>query len=149
MIGLRSDDQINRRLGYRIQLREASWPRETALGAPFAFEATWANAGVAPCYPGGYMALTLKDEKGGIVSVLADDSFDMRSLQVAAAGKAPVATHQSEFRVGVIAPTTKPGVYDVHVSVGKRDGTPVIALPLKDDDGHRRYKLGKIELAAP
>ncbi len=141
-------DRINLRLGYRLQLREISWPEKVKIGDWFKVSSNWANAGVAPCYPGGYMTLTLKDEKGGIVSVLADDSFDMRSLQVAAAGKAPVKTHQSKFRVGVIAPTTKPGAYDVYVSVGKRDGTPAIALPLKDDDGHRRYKLGKIELVA-
>ena len=39
------------------------------------------------------------------------------------------------------------GEYDVFVSVGRRDGTPVIALPLADTDGHRRYKLGKITVA--
>ena len=89
---------------------------------------------------------TIKDEKGGIVSVLADDSLDMRTLEVAPPGKAPVKSHESEFRVGLIAPTTRPGTYDVFVSVGKRDGTPVIALPLADEDGQRRYRLGRIEI---
>jgi len=32
------------------------------------------------------------------------------------------------------------------MSVGKRDGTPAIALPLSDVDGQRRYKIGTIEL---
>jgi hypothetical protein len=41
----------------------------------------------------------------------------------------------------------KPGTYDVFISVGDRDGTPRLALPLKDGDGHRRYRLGTIELA--
>jgi hypothetical protein len=44
------------------------------------------------------------------------------------------------------APNTQPGTYALYVSVGTRDGTPVIALPLENDDGHRRYKLGTIEL---
>ena len=92
------------------------------------------------------MAFTIKDDKGGIVSVLADDGFDMRSLEVAAPGKAAAVARKKEFRVGLIAPVTKPVIYDVFVSVGKRDGTPIIALPLKDDDGQRRYKLGKVEL---
>ena len=37
-----------------------------------------------------------------------------------------------------------PGVYDVYVSAGLRDGTPTIALPLDNDDGQRRYRLGSI-----
>ena len=32
------------------------------------------------------------------------------------------------------------------VPVGQRDGTPTIALPLANDDGQRRYRLGKITL---
>jgi hypothetical protein len=60
-----------------------------------------------------------------------------------------VTPHRSEFTAGLIAPTTKPGTYDVFTSVGERDGTPVIALPLKDDDGQRRYRLGKLELTRP
>ena len=47
---------------------------------------------------------------------------------------------------GAHAPPTKPGTYDVFVSVGQRDGTPLIALPLPDDDGKRRYKLGQIRV---
>ena len=37
----------------------------------------------------------------------------------------------------------KPGVYELCVSVGTRQGTPVIALPLDDSRG-RRYKLGSV-----
>jgi len=140
-------DRINLRMGYRLQLREISWPKSITIGEPFKVASTWANAGVAPCYPGGFLALTIKDEKDGIVSVLSDESLDMRSLEVGKPGKAPTKTHVSEFRVGLIAPTTKPGTYDVFVSVGKRDGTPMIALPLPDGDGQRRYKMGTIEVA--
>lgn len=137
-------DRINLRMGYRLQLREMSWPKEITIGQPFEVVSKWANAGVAPCYPGGFMALTLKDEKGGIVSVLVDESLDMRKLRVGPPDKAPIRRHTSEFRVGLHAPMTKPGTYEVYVSVGKRDGTPVIALPLADSDGQRRYKLGTI-----
>jgi len=56
---------------------------------------------------------------------------------------------KSEFRVGLIAPATKPGTYDVFVSVGRRDGTPTIALPLPDEDGQHRYKIGRVELTDP
>ena len=73
-------DRINRRLGYRLRLSELKWPAEVAVGRPFTVQFHWANVGVAPCYPGGFPALTLKDDKGGIVAVLVDDGFDVRSL---------------------------------------------------------------------
>lgn len=146
--------RINRRLGYRLQLREMSWPAEARLGEPFTVETTWANAGVAPCYGGGFWALTLKDEQGGIVSVNADETFDMRDLRVGPLDQAPERKLVSRFTValrfldpaGNHAPPTSPGMYDVFVSVGQRDGTPVIALPLADNDGQRRYRVGQIRL---
>ncbi len=146
--------RINRRIGYRLQLKEISWPAEVVLGEPFVVETAWANAGVAPCYGGGFWSLTLKDEKGGIVSVQVDENFDMRNLKVGASDQAPVEKLQSRFVIalrhvdprGTHAPPTKPGTYDVFVSVGQRDGTPQMALPLKDGDGQRRYKVGQIRM---
>ncbi len=145
---------INRRLGYRLQLREISWPAEVKLGETFTVETAWANAGVAPCYGGGFWAFTLKDDKGGIVSAQVDEGFDMRALKVGSAAEAPIEKRSARFTVarrlvdpvGTHAPPTQPGTYDVFVSVGRRDGTPEIALPLKGDDGQRRYKLGQIRL---
>jgi hypothetical protein len=146
--------RINQRLGYRIQLREISWPEEVALGQPFAVETAWANAGVAPCYGGGFWSLALKDDKGGLVSAHVDESFDLRDLKTGAPDQAPVERRQARFVVafrhvdprGTFAPAAKPGTYDVFVSVGKRDGTPQIALPLPEGDGQRRYKLGRIRV---
>lgn len=148
-------DRINRRMGYRIQLREMSWPEEAKLGESFVVESAWANAGVAPCYEGGFWALTLKDEKGGIASVNVDERLDVKTLQSGPPGQAPVTKHSSRFTValrhvephGQHAPPTKPGKYDVFVSLGSRDGTPKIALPMPGDDGQRRYKVGQIRLA--
>ncbi len=82
--------RINLRLGYRLQLVEASWPSEVSLDSTLQFSAKWRNAGVAPCLPGGYPAVTLKDSKGGIVGVFVDEQFDVRSLPVGAAGNAEV-----------------------------------------------------------
>ena len=142
-------DKINRRIGYRLQLREMSWPKTVTIGQPFKVESTWANAGVAPCLPGGFLAMTLKDAKGGIVSVLSDEGFDVRSLEVGKADQVPTKSRSCEFTVGEFAPVTQPGEYDVYVSVGQRDGTPTIALPLPDDDGQHRYKVGRVVLAGP
>ena len=148
-------ERINRRLGYRLQLLEMSWPKEVAIGRPFTVQSVWANGGVAPCYPGGFPALTLKDAKGGIVSVLSDERFDVRDLRpgpsaesvgMGAGTRPQTRTNEVEFTVGRVAPATRPGVCTVFMSVGRRDGTPVMALPLADDDGQHRYRLGEIEL---
>lgn len=139
-------DRINRRIGYRLQLREVAFPAEAQVGAWFDVAWSWANAGVAPCYGGGFPALTLKDDKGGLVAVLSDEAFDVRSLPVAAEGRAQEIRHVSRFRAGWIAPATRPGAYEVFVSVGRRDGTPALALPLEGDDGARRYRVGRLTL---
>jgi len=139
-------DRVNRRMGYRLQLREIIWPREVVIGRPFKTRSTWTNAGVAPCYPGGFVTLTLKDDKDGIVSVLSDEQFNVRTLVPGPADSAPSRTNERQFVVGRVAPATKPGQYSVFVSVGQREGTPQIALPLANDDGHRRYRLGSLTL---
>jgi hypothetical protein len=93
--------------------------------------------------------LTLKEAEGGIVSVLTDDSLDMRSLKTGPPGAAPVTMLESTFTIGLIAPATNPGTYDLFISVGTRDGTPQIALPLIGDDGQRRYRIGAVTLQIP
>lgn len=138
--------KINMRMGYRLVPREVSWPRSVKIGERFEVKSEWANAGVAPCYPGGFMALTIKDSSDGIVSVLVDDRFDMRTLVPGKPGELPTSEQRFEFRIGSVAPVTLPGTYGVYLSVGTRDGTPTIALPLDGSDGQRRYKLGTITL---
>ena len=138
-------DRVNLRLGYRLQLREASWPAKVSTAQSLTFASTWANAGVAPCYPGGHVSFTLKDAQGGIVAVFANEEFDVRGLQVAPPGEAPTAAVESTHG---FAPNMPAGAFDVFISVGERDGTPRIALPLPNGDRHRRYKLGNIEITA-
>jgi hypothetical protein len=142
-------DKINLRLGYRLMPIEVSWPRIVTIGKTSSIRWTWTNKGVAPCYPGGYPALTLKDDQGGIVSVLCDDTFNLRNLKTGPTEKSPTMDLESEFIVGLIAPTVRPGSVDIFISVGGRDGTPRIALPLADDDGQHRYRLGSVTLRSP
>ena len=80
--------QINLRLGYRLQLVEASWPKVAAAGSALLAGYRWRNAGVAPCLPGGHPAMTLKDAEGSIAAVFVDEEFDMRALPVGEPGKA-------------------------------------------------------------
>ena len=89
-------EKINLRLGYRIQVPHIEWPKKVSKNQPFIIKSSWKNSGVAPCYPGGYPCFTLKDSKGGIVSVLVDDSFNVRNLSVDAPGQAQDKLLESE-----------------------------------------------------
>ena len=133
--------KMNLRIGYRLQLVEASWPELVTAGEPFEIRTQWRNAGVAPCYPGGFPAFTLKDSDGAIWAVLSSQAFDMSALDVGAPGEAPVSSTADTVRVPAHLPA---GTYELFVSVGNLDGTPQIALPLPDGDGEKRYRLGRI-----
>jgi hypothetical protein len=113
---------------------------------------------VAPCYKGGYPCFTIKDDKNGIVSSHVDRSLDVKELEVAAPGMAKKLLLETEVTIAMgfreifkgeeklFAMTANPGEYDLYVSVGKLDGTPVYHLPYDHTDGHRRYKVGKIKV---
>ena len=148
-------DRINRRMGYRIQLSEVRWPQTVRKGQPFRLCASWRNAGVAPCYPGGHPCFTLKNEKGGIVSVLVDAGLDVRNLPVAGPEEtAPACERDTSFIVarpmensfGTFTRSCKPGRYQIYFSVGTLDGTPTLQLPYEGDDGQKRYLMGDITL---
>ncbi|HXW13204.1 MAG TPA: DUF4832 domain-containing protein, partial [Terriglobia bacterium] len=150
--------RINMRLGYRLQLVEASWPAKVTTAGSMTIGYSWRNAGVAPCLPGGYSAITLKDEKGGIAGVFVDEDFDVRELPVGLPDQARVISRKEfgpkleendhPLLTYTLPPAhiLKPGVYAVYISVGRATGEPVLALPLPDDDGHRRYRLGSIRV---
>lgn len=137
--------RINLRLGYRLQLIEARYPKQVKLGTQLPVVMKWRNAGVAPCLLGGYPAFTLKDDAGGIVTVFADQGFNVRSLPVGSPGQAEVVQREVVFPLPF---NLRPGEYDVFVSVGTKTGTPKIALPLPDGDGQRRYRLGRIKIVS-
>jgi len=136
-------DRINRRIGYRLVPAEVSWPKSVREGGGLRLAAAWKNVGVAPCLPGGWPAITLKDEKGGIAGVFTDAAFDVKALPVAAPGQAEARTQDATF---LLPFNLKPGTYGVFLSVGTRTGTPRIALPLAGGDGQRRYRLGAVEV---
>jgi len=136
-------DAINQRLGYRLQLVEASWPRDLRLGDRLEVSLTWRNAGVAPCYPGGYPSLSLRDEEGGLAGVFVLDELQFRDLPVAAPDEAESRAVQRTFDLpwGI-----RPGTYTVQVSAGDAMGTPVFNLPLANGDATKRYDLGKLTI---
>lgn len=136
-------NRINLRLGYRLQLREIAWPSRVSKNDRLSISSTWANAGVAPCYRDGHVAITLKDDQGGIVAVFVDEGFDVATLHAGPPGNAPEKRRDMDFG---FAPNMPSGKFNVFVSVGDRTGTPEIELPLESSDGRRRYNLGNIEI---
>lgn len=135
--------KMSRRLGYRLQVVEARWPRQAIAGQPIAIHSSWRNAGVAPCYPGGNPTFALKNADGAIQAVWSQEAFSVRDLAVAAPDEAPVAETVATVRV---PERLGDGDYTLFVSVGDRDGTPRLALPLANGDGERRYALGTIRV---
>ena len=94
--------------------------------------------------PGGYPAVTLKDSQGGIAGVfVCDEGFNVRSLPVAIAGKAGGRRQEKAFLLPL---QLGGGADELFLSLGRRTGTPRIALPLEGDDGQRRYRLGAIQV---
>jgi len=150
-------DNIN----LRLQLLEASWPAQVSAASTMLVGYRWRNNGVAPCLPGGNPAITLKDDKGGIAAVFTDEEFNMRALPVGEPDKAEAIGRELKQSADERLPQSaralaqfglppanilKPGTYSVYISVGTRTGTPRIALPLADDDGQHRYKLGSVRV---
>ena len=117
-------EKIARRLGYRFVPKSVTWPDIVTVGKDgdtFEVSFTFVNGGVAPCYRDAWPCLTIKDEKGRILAVLADGDCNLKGLLPKA-----VKSHAAKFRLGRFgAPTFPSGKYDVFISVGKIDGTPV------------------------
>jgi len=136
-------DRVNQILGYRIRLRSASWPATVKQGDRHAVQLILENAGVAPCYPGGYPAITLKDTAGGIMGVFVNESWNVRTLEPAGCDSGS----QADLSIELAAyPQIPEGEYTLWFSIGRPNGTPVLALPLESDDGHHRYLLGEISV---
>jgi hypothetical protein len=57
-------------------------------------------------------------------------------------------TKGSQFKdiVKTFARNVQTGTFDIFVSVGDEDGTPVYELPYTGNDGFNRYKLGEISV---
>lgn len=145
-------ERINRRMGYRLCVEQVEWPASIQRGEGFTIKSRWYNAGVAPCYKGGYPCFTLKNKKGGIVSTLVADKFDVRSLPTGRPDKAERIAHEQHFcvapryKAGVFFRSCAIGEFDLYISVGMRDGTPLYELPYNGSDGNKRYRIGKIRI---
>ena len=163
---------VNRRLGYRLIPVSITYPDKVKAGAEVKISAEWVNKGVAPCHPGGFVTWSLCDDDGNVCWSFTDEKFNMRILEPAWESE-PIAkkvVSSGYFGYSYEIPPwndyvlldlrqrgrvletrhdiLKPGKYRLCVSIGRRDGTPVIALPLEGGFG-RRYPIGTVEIAAP
>jgi len=132
--------RINLRLGYRLLPTEVRFPSALLIGSAFPLFWQWRNAGVAPLYRDAFPTLTLKDSQGGLAAVLVDHGLNLRHLAVAAAAGAPASASERAFALPF---QLGAGEYAVFVSAGDALGKPGIALPLADDDGQHRYRIGR------
>ena len=160
--------QINRRLGYRFQLREAVYPETVRAGEPVTVRSTWVNAGVSWLHADARLTWSLVDDAGAVQWSVTDPAFNFRRLDPTLGGVEKPVTLESNCRFGRTVPVLepdpvvtaartagmdpgtsypmlKPGVYALCVSVGSKQGTPEIALPLAHGR-NRRYPVGQIEV---
>jgi hypothetical protein len=161
-------DQLNRRMGYRLLCEEASWPAQVGANGSFELVSRWRNVGVAPCYPGGHVAITLTTPAGGTVATWVDNGYNIRQLPVDELGDEEVTYDTNGAGLAAahlprrgsaaavertiacpLSQTVRPGRYFVCVSVGGADGHPTLELPLAGQPGRKRYVLGQIVVEKP
>ena len=164
----REIDAINRRIGYRFELRRAEWPAEVKVGEPVTIRSDWVNVGVSWCHRGAYLAWSLRDAKGDVVWSVTDEGWNFRRADPKLGGVEKPVRRDSVCRFGFTQRNPDPdvvldsvrragmdpgefyrmlpaGEYDLCVSLGSRDGRPEIALPLRGGKD-RTYPLGRIRV---
>lgn len=160
-------DAVNKRIGYRLMPLSITYLSKVKMGERIEISSEWLNKGVAPCHAGGFVAWSLVDEKGNVCWSFTDEKFNVNSLYPTLNGEEIPVPVISVGRFGYTAPIPPwndmvlfglrakgrvketsfdmlaPGEYTLCVSVGDRQGTPVIALPIAGGNG-RRYPIGKV-----
>lgn len=136
--------KINLELGYRILPTEVKWQKTVKISdKKWDISYRWVNKGVAPCYQDLYPIITWKDEKGGIVTVFTDESFNLRHLPVGKQDEPQEIEVKTSFYLPFLL---KEGTYTVLISAGSITGTPEIQLPITNSDQDKRYVIGKINV---
>ena len=144
-------DAINRRVGYRFELREASWPDEALVGEPLEIASEWVNVGVARRYAGALLAWTLIADNGAVAWTFVDGAYDFKDALPKLKGVEHPVRRRSKVRFGYRSkipqmndgvweievkgdpslagdvPTIPCGDYTLAVSLGDPDGTPRLA----------------------
>lgn len=135
--------QMNRRVGYRLQIVRASWSARAKSGSSATVDLLLRNAGVAPCFGGGHAAVSLVDSTGEIKTETVDDEFDVAALAVGpSVEQAPPVTRSISLH---IPSNLDAGTYSVCASI--RNSRGPYCLPITEwCDGGGRYRLGSISI---
>ena len=159
------------RLGYRFELRRVEYPETVKVSEKVIVKSIWVNVGVAPEYANSALTWNLLNESGVVCWSVTDPSFGFRSLEPKWDGVEKPLTVESPctFGYSVAVPDNgndailnwcrrenrhvpegqvellKLGVYTLAVSVGRRDGKPLVSLPLRGGV-HKVYPIGKVRV---
>ena len=160
-------EAVNKRIGYRLMPLSITYPSKVKAGERIEISSEWLNKGVAPCHAGGFVAWSLVDGKGNVCWSFTDEKFNVNALYPTLNGEEIPVSVVSVGRFGHTAPIPPwndmvlaglrakgrvtetqfdmlaPGKYTLCVSVGDRQGTPKIALPIAGGSD-RRYPVGKV-----
>ena len=160
-------EAVNKRIGYRLMPLSITYPSKVKAGERIEISSEWLNKGVAPCHAGGFVAWSLVDGKGNVCWSFTDEKFNVNALYPTLNGEEIPVSVVSVGRFGHTAPIPPwndmvlaglrakgrvtetqfdmlaPGKYTLCVSVGDRQGTPKIALPIASGSD-RRYPVGRV-----
>lgn len=136
--------EMNRRVGYRLQIPRAMWPKRVMRGDVLTCHLLLRNAGVAPCYGGGHLGVSLMNLNGRLGAETLDEAFDVANLSVGpSVEQAPAVARRVQLRIPA---ELNPGNYNVCVSITNRHGP--YRLPITEwSDGHGRYRLGSVSVS--
>jgi len=124
--------------GYRMIVREASWPATSSITRPLVVKTTWRNTGVGRL-PFPYVpALRLLDQSENTVATACRADIDVTRWH-------ENEDQQVEFTC-TLDESVVPGVYKVAVSIEDAASGPAVQLGIEGDDGNKRYVLGTINL---
>ena len=134
---------INLRLGYRFHVSSFSFPAKIEKGKVISACIKIRNAGVAPCYKGGYVAVSLLDESGKMICSMVDTKTNVKNLMPAEnADKAPEQT----ISISLNPPqNTAHGNYHIAISIGDEKGNPLYRLPY-DNEIQKQYIMSEMKI---
>lgn len=129
--------EITLRAGYRIvplQMQVEGF----SSGETARFVVTVKNRGAAPCYAGGYLRITVKDQSGAVIATGRSD-FNVKDLDV---GETLQQTKSTNVPISVQLPALDSGEYRVYISVVDEQGTALYNMPVGIDQGNQTYLVG-------
>jgi len=127
------------RMGYRLEVTEASWPQVVKPGQAFTVQAVWRNTAVA-CLPFRWRpAVYLLDQ--------AREQPLARAVHAKADPRTWTDGREATLQFTLSVPVeVKPGRYALAVAIEDDRGEPAIELAIEGNDGQKRFVLGHADV---